>query len=243
MTGTQRTAAVVGATGGAGTTRLTLELAAVLARGGRSVAVFDVAFGTQGLAEYVRGRIEPDAARVLADDASLDAAMLELPVDAPGTVSVCPANASFVTLSRAKTPEAARRLEALLDPSTARYDHVLVDVPPLATNPAVAAVTAADRVVAVTPATVRGREALQRLNGRLDDVGAAPSIVVANRASDSHPIAAADVRVPENDVTAPDPVPVAAREDGPFTAAIADVATTTFGARIDVTADDGRSIL
>ncbi|OYR95948.1 cell division inhibitor, partial [Halorubrum sp. E3] len=42
------TLALVGATGGAGTTRTAVELAALGARDGRDVAVVDAAFTTQG---------------------------------------------------------------------------------------------------------------------------------------------------------------------------------------------------
>jgi Flp pilus assembly CpaE family ATPase len=48
------TAALVGATGGAGTTRLTLETADLLAREGHAVAVFDAAFATQGPRGLIR---------------------------------------------------------------------------------------------------------------------------------------------------------------------------------------------
>ncbi len=51
--------AQVGTTGGAGTTRTAVELAATLARDGRSVAIFDAAYATQGLAGYVDGKIDP----------------------------------------------------------------------------------------------------------------------------------------------------------------------------------------
>ncbi|PSQ57111.1 hypothetical protein BRD18_07905 [Halobacteriales archaeon SW_7_71_33] len=49
-------AALVGAAGGAGTTRLTVETGALLARGGERVAVFDAAFDTQGMVDHVEGR-------------------------------------------------------------------------------------------------------------------------------------------------------------------------------------------
>ncbi len=41
--------AVIGATGGAGTTRTIVEVATTLARTGADVAVFDAAVGSQGL--------------------------------------------------------------------------------------------------------------------------------------------------------------------------------------------------
>ena len=70
------TLALVGATGGAGTTRTAVELAAMGARDGDDVAVVDAAFTTQGLSEYVAGRIDPDLTALLTDDpdAALSAA-------------------------------------------------------------------------------------------------------------------------------------------------------------------------
>ena len=62
------TLALVGATGGAGTTRTAVELAAIGARDGSEVAVVDAAFTTQGLSEYVSGRIDPDLTTLLTDE-------------------------------------------------------------------------------------------------------------------------------------------------------------------------------
>nr|WP_227776770.1 hypothetical protein [Haladaptatus pallidirubidus] len=63
----KRTAALVGATGGAGTTRLCIELGAMLAHAGRDVAILDAAFATQGLARHVPGRIGNDLTALLTD--------------------------------------------------------------------------------------------------------------------------------------------------------------------------------
>lgn len=240
MTQLPRSAAIVGATGGAGTTRLTLELATTLARDGRSVAILDVAFDTQGLADRVRGRIDPDATRVLTGEATLEAALVDVAVDAPGAVVACPARAPFESIARAKTPEAAQHFEEALARATASYDHVLVDTPPVATNPSVAAVTAADRIAVVTPATTLGGDALHRLRGRLRDVGAAPGIVVANRADGGHPIEEDDVTVPESTVADPDAVPAADDPDETFAPAVAAAAEAIFGIRLELPfADDG----
>jgi Flp pilus assembly CpaE family ATPase len=54
------TTALVGATGGAGTTRLAVEFTALLTREGEAVCVLDAAYATPGLAQYVAGRIGPD---------------------------------------------------------------------------------------------------------------------------------------------------------------------------------------
>jgi cellulose biosynthesis protein BcsQ len=173
-----RTLALVGATGGAGTTRTAVELAALGARDGRDVAVVDAAFTTQGLSEYVSGRIGTDLTALLTDetDASLSAAAY--PVRAgddaatlPGRADLIPARAPFERVARAKTAEAARKLERRIGEAATAYDAVVVDTAPIGSNEAVGAVTAADRVEAVTPATAHGRDALQRLRGRAADVG------------------------------------------------------------------------
>lgn len=208
------TAALVGATGGAGTTRLAVEFGATLARDGREVAVLDVAFATEGLARHVSGRVDPDLTELLVGDESTDDRLLaeglrEHPVtaDLSGRLELGPARAPFERLARAKTAEAAQRFEALLDEAAREFDHVLVDVPPVAANQAVAAVTAADRVAVVAPASERGVDAVQRTRGRVADVGASVDAVVANRAPEDHPVRSADVAVPESEATTVDGAP------------------------------------
>jgi len=170
------TAALVGATGGGGTTRLAVELGATLARDGREVAVLDAAFATEGLARHVSDRIDPDLTELLVAEAdrSLADGLREHPVtaDLPGRLELFPAHAPFERLARAKTADAAKRFEALLNDAAENFDHVLVDAPPVAANQAVAAVTAAERVAVVAPASERGVDALQRTRGRVADVGA-----------------------------------------------------------------------
>lgn len=223
------TAALVGATGGAGTTRLCVELAATLARDGRAVAVVDAAFATQGLEQYVDGHVERDVTRLLRDaDADPREHGLELPTDAPGTVAVWPAYAAFEGIARAEAPAAAERLPDRLATLADAFDHVLVDVAPVASNAGVAAVTAADRVGLVAPATDRGVDARQRLRGRISDVGSAVACAVANEAP--APAGAtveddADVRVPTSDAGSVTAAPVCdAPESEAFPGAVADVA-------------------
>ncbi|MFC6730175.1 ParA family protein, partial [Natronoarchaeum mannanilyticum] len=79
------TAALVGTAGGAGATRLTAEVGATLARDDRSVAVLDVAFATQGLAQHVPGRIETDVVDLVTDDDPRPSdAAVDLRTDTPG---------------------------------------------------------------------------------------------------------------------------------------------------------------
>ncbi|WP_336035988.1 ParA family protein [Halobacterium yunchengense] len=230
------TAALVGVAGGAGTTRLCVETAAVLAREGASVGVFDAAFATQGLAQYVDGRIDADATRLLTGDAALADARHDLAPDAPGDVAAYPAFAPFARIADAKAPEAAERLGDRLDGLAATHDYVLVDAPPVAANQAVAAVTAADRVAAVLPPGDRGVDSLQRARGRLADVGSSFDLAVANRTTEPAPDA--DCAVPEHDATGVPERVVALDGAGPFTASVAGVAESLFDATVDVDAGD-----
>lgn len=233
------TAAVTKATGGAGATRTCLELAATLARAGDAVAVLDADLATQGLAAHVRGRIQADATAVYTDEEPLDAALYALDLDVPGSVAVCPAHAPFERLARAKTPESARRFEDALATAADRFDDVLVDTPPVATNPAVSAVTAADRVIAVTPGTDRGVDALARLRERLEDVGAAPGLAIANRADGAHPVEAADAALPTHEV-AESAVPSCADPDPAYAPAVAEAAEVLFDRELNLEfGDDG----
>jgi len=209
------TAALVGATGGAGTTRTCLELATALAAAGDDVAVLDAAYDSQGLARHLSGRLDPDLTALVTDgaDESLDAGLVAyepaaepnsfaaLEAEAlpePGHVACCPARAPFERLARAKTVEAADELEARIAEAAASFDHVLVDTPPLGSNPAVAAVTTADRVAITAPATGHGLDAVQQTRGRLQDVGTAADAVLAVDlfGTESFPEDDADVLLP-----------------------------------------------
>jgi len=200
--------AFVGTVGGAGTTRTALEFGATLARDGQSVAVVDAAYATQGLSTALPGRIDADITRVVTEDRPLRAATHDLELDVPGRVAVAPARAPFERLSRAKTSACGRRLAKRLATASGRFDRVLVDVPPVAANQAVAAVTAADRVVVVTPDTDRGLDALSRTRDRLADIDAGVHAVLANRAGDPPRVGDADAAVPTAETTALPDAPV-----------------------------------
>jgi len=232
------TAALVGATGGAGTTRLTVELGALLAGDGRDVAVLDAAFATQGLSDYLSGRIDPDFTVLLTDDrdAPLSAGLIEFPLDdAAGRLACCPAFAPFERLARAKSPSAARALESRVAEAAAAFDHVLVDTPPVAANQAVAAVNAVDRTVVVAPASSRGRDAVQRATDRLADIGTGADAVVTTRGE----LSVADAAFPETDadVTA---APTCL-SDRSTAAGVADVANVVFD--VVPSTGDGRGLL
>lgn len=192
------TLALVGAVGGAGTTRLTVECAGTIARSGRSVAVLDAAFSTQGLQRHLRRRPNPDLTTALLDeDVDLSQAFVPLELEGAGSVVVAAASAPFERLARANHPDIARALEQEMAAAAIGHDAVLVDTPPLATNQAVAAVTTADRVAVVAPDSARGRDGLARVQGRLRDVGAPRGYVIATAAPDAQgELEDPDVRVP-----------------------------------------------
>lgn len=229
---------LVGATGGAGTTRLTVEFGATLARDGRSVALLDAAYATQGLAGYVHGRIDPDVTALVTGEGPLESGLVDLGLDVPGRVAACPAAAPFDRLARAKTPEHARRLATLVDEAADRFDYAIVDTPPVASNQAVAAVDAADLVTIVTPASERGADAATRGVDRLADVGVSPTAVVANGAADGGPVGDADAAIPRSAVEAPSACPASVEPDAVFAPAVATAVETLLGIDLELSFDD-----
>lgn len=196
---TTRIAAVLGATGGAGTTRVAVESAALLAATGRDVAVFDAAFQTQGLASYVDEPIETDITAVLTEDAPLDGALYEYPADLSGKLALAPARCPFNRLARAKTAGAAEKFEQHLASAALSHDLVVVDTPPIGGNQGIAAVNEADRIGVVTPDTPRGQDGLALTRERLADIGCSHDVVLANRSTD--PVVDADTYIPEMETT------------------------------------------
>ena len=244
--------ALVGAVGGAGTTRLSLELAGTLAREGRSVAVVDAAYGTQGLAMAVPGALDPDITRVVTEDAPLADALVDLDItanldaatlDVSGSVAVAPARAPFERLARAKTSQCAQRLAERLSRATEHFDTVIVDVPPVAANQSIAAVTAADRVALVVPASQRGADALAPARDRLRDIDTSVDAVVANRVAagreDSPPVVeSADVAIPAGEERALAAAPVSHAASTAFAAGVAEATAHLTGVEVDRTFED-----
>ncbi|WP_299235811.1 ParA family protein [Natronomonas sp.] len=225
------TVAFVGAVGGGGTTRLTLACAELLARSGRDVAVLDAAYGTQGLADRVSGRIDPDMTRLCVDDTPLESGLIERSVtaDSGGRLAVCPARAPFCRVAEAKAPEAAERFGARIDEAARRFGYVLIDTPPIAANQAVAAAAGAD-LVAVVCDGARAASAVPRTIDRLADIGVDESVTVLTRTT-GHPDA---------DVTVPDlgeEPPVVGGETGRN--AVRDVVETTVGVSIERESTEG----
>ena len=228
------TVAFVGVTGGAGTTRTSVEVGATLAREGRSVAILDAAFGTQGLATYVDGRIDPDLTGVLTDEAAFGDALVSAWPDLDGRAVIAPAHAPFERVARAKTPEAARQFETCIDHAAGQFDHVVVDVPPVADNQSVAAVGGVDHRVLVAPDARHGADLLPRMRGRLVDVGAESDSLAVTRVDGERPthLPEADYAVPAGE---PDAVtPTCTTADTEFAAAVAAMTGDLFGLEIEV---------
>lgn len=209
---------VVGAAGGVGTTRLTVECGATLARAGQDVAIVDVAFATQGLSSYVDVPVDADATALVTGEADLGDVLYDCQVDLPGRLAVCPARAPFERLARAGTAGAAQRLEHQLAAASLSHDVVLVDTPPIASNQAIGAVNAADRVAVVTADTPRGADALALTRDRLEDIGASTDAVLANFADGG--CLAATAPIPESDVTDPAECPACVTPDETFAPAV-----------------------
>lgn len=212
---TYTTGALVGVVGGAGTTRTSLEVAVALAVDGADVAVLDAAYATQGLGDYLPGRLEPDLTALVTDraDDPLSAGLVDLDLDSDrergrdtetaGRVACCPADAPFERLARAKGVDAARRLEGRVEEAAAAFDHVLVDIPPVAANQAVAAATACERVGLVAPAGDRGADATGRLRERLADLGTSADVRATTWGVDADDHGDADVVLPRTEAPFP----------------------------------------
>lgn len=230
-----RTAAFVGAAGGVGATRLAVETGALLAAADADVLVLDAAYDTQGLSLYADGRIDPDATALVTDpDVALADAVHPLETPGGGALDCCPAHAPFVRVADAKSADAGERLGERVREAADAYDYVLVDTPPVAANPAVGAVTAADRVAVVTVPGDRGADALSRERGRLADVGSAADAVVANRAA-SDALGDADVAVPEADLgEAADAPTVEPTDPDTYTRAVASLVGVVFDVELEV---------
>ncbi len=234
-----QTLALVGAVGGAGTTRTAVEFGATLARDGRDVAILDAAFATQGLADYLAGRIETDITRVAADDADLESALTPLVTDLRGTLAAAPARAPFERVARAKTAGAAERLERQIAAAGMFHDVVIVDTPPVAANQAVAAVTACDLVALVAPDTRRGADGVARMSAVLEDVGTEADTLVATFAGDEPDVLQDAVgRVPETAVVDPSACPSCLHDDSTIALPVAEAVQAVLDTELAIEFDD-----
>lgn len=230
---TNSIAALVGTAGGVGTTRLSVEIGAALAADSREAIVVDAAFDTQGLSAYAPGRLVPDVTTLITDGGELEDALVRVPTETAGELRLCPAHAPFTRVAAAKAPESAERLEATIETAADRADHVLVDVPPLASNPAVAGAAAAETRALVVPPTIRGEDALSRTYGSLADLGLDADLVVANRATEGA-LPDADHVIPESTETDVSEMPACLRSEPEVGPAIAALAESLYDTTLDV---------
>ncbi|MFB6113557.1 MAG: ParA family protein [Halodesulfurarchaeum sp.] len=237
-----RSAAFVGVVGGAGTTRTVIELGGALARDGRSALVFDLDFATQGCSRFVDERIDPDATALLGDpDVSLTDAVHDLPVPGTGRLGIVPAHAPISEIAGAASSAAGERVAERLEAASDIFDHVLFDVPPVVSNPAIGGVTAADTVIAVIPSTQRGVDSLPRERGRLADLGRAFDLVLGIGQTDLPPDGDAAIStLPE---TAPEFRPVTLEGGGSFVERVRGVAETVFDVTLDDPPDSGTGVV
>lgn len=219
-----RIVAVVGTAGGVGTTRLSVECGATLARDGYDVAVVETAFSTQGLRSYLEGDVTADVTELLTEEASLGDVLYDVATDLSGRLALAPVRAPFERLARAQTAGAAQRLERQLAAASLSHDVVIVDTPPIAGNHAVASVNAAEGIALVTSDTPRGRDGLALMRGRLEDLGETPDVVLRNRATG---YLSEGVPIPESEVTSAAEAPVCLDPDEEFAPAVADAVETT----------------
>lgn len=199
---------LVGAAGGAGTTRLAVETAGHITARGDTVVVVDVDFATQGLADYVPGQFTTELTTALRDQVSL----AELPIALDVAHTPQPhALPSFAGLSRVATAMQQAAAEYLGDQLTAlddEFDHVLLDTPTPVTNPAIAAVTTADTVGVVFPRSPRGIESLHRTEGFLHDIDVAADYTISTPTPQEATIEdPADIVIPQLADTPPRDVP------------------------------------
>lgn len=211
---THQTLALVGAVGGAGTTRTAVECGGLLARDGLDVAVLDAAFATQGLAAYVPGRIETDITSVVVDETPIDEALTPITTALPGDLIAAPARAPFERVARAKTAGAADRFERAVAAAGLSQDVVIVDTPPVAANQAVAAVDACDRLGLVAPATRRGADGVARMTGVVEDVGTTVDGTIVTKDDGADVLQNAVARLPPVDVTEATECPSVTRRGG-----------------------------
>lgn len=235
------TLALAGAAGGAGTTRLALEFGATIARTGRDVLVLDAAYDTQGLADHVQGPIETDLTAVVTGDASLEAATYQLPLDVPGTLALCPARGPFDRIARAKTADAGAALGRHVATAALSTDVVILDVPPVGGNQALAALDAADRCAVVTPDTPRGSDALARTRERFADLGFTIDAVVSNRADEEY-LGDADAHVPTASARDAGDCPSCVPPDETVAPAVAAAVEASLGVTLDLEFPEGGRI-
>ena len=160
--------ACVGATGGVGTTRTAVELARLAQTHDRNPLLVDTAVATQGLARLLveTPRVDLCGALAAPEGLELDAIAVEL----PSGLTVVPIDAPLCAVVPALRAEAATALDGAIAQAATVHPLVIIDVPPVATNLAVAGITRADVILLLHragdhEAVRRGRELIADLGG------------------------------------------------------------------------------
>lgn len=199
---------LVGATGGAGTTRIAVETAGRMAASGDDVLLVDVDFATQGLAEYVPGGLETDLVGAICEKRSLTEATYPLETEQTPQPQAAPSYAGLSRVATAMQPDRAEFLSDELSASGDSFDHVVIDTPTPVTNPAIAAATVADTIGVVFPPSPRGIEGLHRTDGFLHDIDAGGAIYISNEGIQTPSVEdPADVSIPELETVPPRAAP------------------------------------
>jgi Flp pilus assembly CpaE family ATPase len=221
--------ACVGATGGVGTTRTAVELARLAAAHDRAPLLVDTAVATQGLARLLVETPPRDLCDALADPEGL--ALDAIAVELPSGLVLVPIDAPLCAIAPALRAEAAGALAAAIAEAAADRPLVIIDVPPVATNLAIAGITSADVILLLH--RVGDREAVRRGRELIADLaGPAPHPVTVGTP------AVAELSVPEVPALRGG-VPLARPvDDAGYRRALATVAATA-GLPIPAPADSG----
>ncbi|MDR9445231.1 MAG: cellulose synthase operon protein YhjQ/BcsQ [Haloquadratum sp.] len=160
--------ACVGATGGVGTTRTAVELARLAQLHDQQPLVVDTAVATQGLARLLIETPPLDLCGALAAPDTLD--LEAIAVELPTGLTIVPIDAPLCAVAPALSAEAATALDRAIARAAAARPLVIVDVPPVATNLAVAGIARADVILLMhragdREAVRRGRELIADLAG------------------------------------------------------------------------------